>query len=331
MAAGLALGVLGGQAAVAQEEFVPPEVVVTDRNAALLYHRVWMYMDRDLQELWVSGEPSTLAEGGAAMLRDSQDTIRAILKATRQDHADWEVEFEQGPHALLPNLGKLRATARVLAADALRCAEDGDPAGAAERIGALYRMGEHSTPETFYIGSLVGLAISNLGNRLANQLLDADVLDAHAAGVLLAELERVDLDNPLNIREAIRQERDGLADYFLTHCTGPDAGQQLLEHVPAMVGDDSDVMEGPLSAMDGDALRRDFQGYRRFYDDVLSVWDEPDAGKRITEMEQATAEGEYGQVAKIFSASLSKSRQHAEAFRDDHTALLDRLRQAADG
>jgi len=124
MMAGLTLGVLGGgwcAPALGQEAFVPPEVVVTDRNAAVLYYRVWLNMGPGLDEtLDDEGEGYGVAEGARQVLEAEAGTVHALLKASRQSHADWEVEFEQGPYALLPSLGKIRYSSKLLAAHALR-------------------------------------------------------------------------------------------------------------------------------------------------------------------------------------------------------------------
>ena len=332
MAAGLALGVLGGQAAVAQEEFVPPEVVVTDHNAALLYFRAWLSMSSKLD--WTlddEGDGYGVAEGGHDELVSSQPSIRALLKATRQSHADWDVEFEQGPNAILPSLGRMRYSSKVLAADALRCAEDGDAVGAGERLGAIYRSGQHLASQRVLISSLVGMAIANLANDVTTQMLDAGQLDAEGARALLDAMDAIDASNPIRIRETVYGERDIVSDYFVTHCTGEDAGETLRRFAPSMMGSMPDADESPLYTMNAAELREDIAGFRKFHDDVLAVWDDEDASARISELGDRVGEGAYGEFAKIFAASFSRARQNVEAFRDEFTSLRARLEALAEG
>ncbi|MFG0306513.1 MAG: hypothetical protein ACF8Q5_09925 [Phycisphaerales bacterium JB040] len=338
MAAGLGFGVLGGGwgglggVALAQEDFVPPEVAVTEHNAALIYFRAWLSMSSELDwTLEDEGDGYALAEGGREELLKSQPSIRALLKASRQSHADWGVEYEQGPHALLPSLGRMRYTSKVLAADALRCAGDGDASGAAERLGAIYRSGVHLSSQRVLISSLVGMAIANLGNRLTEQMLEAGQLDEGSARSLLRAMDSIDPSNPMRLRETVSGERDIVSDYIIAHCTGERAGELLRALASSMLGSIPEADENPLYAMNGAELRNDIAVFRTFYDDVLAVWDDEDASRKIAELGDRVGEGEYGHFAKLFAASFGRARQNAEAFEDEFTALRARLEALAEG
>ncbi|MFT5424864.1 MAG: hypothetical protein ACI89L_002667 [Phycisphaerales bacterium] len=314
--------------ATAQPGAAMPYVQVTDHNAALLYYNAWMSRAPDLDDAMESTDDGyVLVEGGHETLTKAADTIDALLRASRQDHADWEIEYELGPEALLPYLSKVRYTSKVFAADALRCAQDGDAAGAAERVAAIYRVADHLSGDRILISSLVGMAMNSFGNTIGAQLAQAGSLTPEAARSLLTAMRHVNVENPCGLRGAVIGERDIMGNYFIENFTGPDAGAWVMSFAPEMFDVETASSTSPVGEMSGAQLRRDIQGFRRFYDDTLAVWDQPNAADQITELSKGIETGEYGEFAKLFAASLSKSRQNMDRFRKDHAEAITQMQK----
>lgn len=310
------LSTLGPAPALAQMS--PPQIEVTSHNAALLYDRAWMTMDSDLTLSFdSSADGPALFEGGARAMTENQDTVQALLKASRQREADWDVEYEMGLFALMPHLGKMRATAKILAGDALRCAQEGDAAGAGERVAAIYRVAKHLDKDTILINALVGMAISNLGNRMSVELAEQGILTPQTARTILDAMSRINPEDPVNLRATVLGERDVMANYFLTHFTGPDAGQRIVR-MEEFNFDITEPAPARMAEMDGEALRADLKGFSRFHDHVLEAWDGPDATLRVASIEQRLIDGEYGVFAELLAASFGKMRSNLDTFQTDY-------------
>ena len=81
---------------------------------------------------------------------------------------------------LLPQLGKLRAAARVLCFDAMLAAEAGDGERAVADLAAMMAISVHVQDGRILIGDLVGIAIRSMARTRAIELLEwkPDLLDA---------------------------------------------------------------------------------------------------------------------------------------------------------
>ncbi len=304
-------------------------------NAALLYYRYWMSGEATMtsapneeQNMEVDGRPS---EVYIEILIAGQETIRGYLKASRIKHADWGVEYEEGFHALLPHLGKLRMTARVLTADALRLLDSGEVEPAAERIAALFRMGEQTSRDRVLISSLVGVAITALAIDQVEELVASEKLTAEARDTILDALNMIDLDNPANVRGAVLGERDIFLRWATRNYTGPTAGADFVELMYPVV--EGTAAEPPqwtaiISEFNGDQLQADIKEAERYYDDILSIWDLPDAGDRIDQLALLIENGHYGVAGRMVLPSMSKIWDSAQRIRREITETRKLLEDA---
>jgi len=307
----------------------PPSYQVTSHNAALLYYRAWLDMSSDLSDtLADDGETLSLPVGASEILEANAHSIENLLRATRQHNADWDVEYEMGFDALMPHLGKMRYSIKIFAADALRCIEQGDSDGAAERIAAMYCAAGHLKNDHILISTLVGLSMTNLSNRLTEQLLDDQSLTPANAEIILVAMRKIDLSNPIGVRDAIRGECDITVNYFTKNFSGPDAGAKLIEALQSWPQDQAESTRA-ISKMDGEELREDLSGASRYYQDVLALWDEPDAATQIAALVTPLENEEYGIFTKFFGAAFGRARQNVEAFVISQTKTMARLQTVA--
>lgn len=296
-------------------------------NAALGYYRAWNLMDRDLQLGLLSDDDEfRVSDEGAERLAGAQDTVRSLLEASANGVADWDIAYGEGPLALLPHLGLMRASARVVGADALRHAASGDHSGAAERIAALYRMSGDVSGDRILISSLVGMAIGNEANKLANHLLDARVIDADNAAVVLEAIEELDAADRFGLRDAIVGEWRMIAEFLLARSPEEGAGKWLIETM-GMEADDAESKR--IAAMDKPALIRELGGWSAYYSDMLGAWDAGDRA-RMDAVVERLKDGEYGTITVVMAASLTRAFDSDRKSTEDINALIERLKGIAD-
>jgi hypothetical protein len=303
-------------------------VGASDSNAALSYYRAWATMNPDLAEMLdTRGETMTLEAGAAEQLLGAQEVIDDLIEASEIAGVDWEVKYADGFAALMPHLGKMRTGAKLVGADALRCAEAGDGAGAAERLGSLYRMAGHVSGDPLLISSMVGMAIGNLANDLTGQLIDDDALDADDAKVVLHAIGDADRVNRFGEREAIIGEWRIMCEYILRNARGDRAGAEML----AAIGMDADSEPTrAISRMNAQELLAEIGGLSVYHGDVLAAWDAGDRDELIaieTRIEQNQA---YGAVARVLGVAVVRIYDSYMKQNSDTKALVERLQEVAD-
>ncbi len=296
-------------------------------NAALEYYRAWSVMDDTLQlTLITGGERMELTEDGAEKLRGGQDTIRMLLSASQSGVADWRIEYEDGPLALLPHLGRLRGSSKTLAADAIRCAADGDSVGAAERLAGIFRMCEDTSNDRVLISSMVSMAMSNLAIQLTNEMLEDGKLGEPESKVVLQAMKELRTDDRYGLRDAVVGEWRMIAEYLLMNAPEEGAGRWLLETM-GMEADDAESKR--IAAMDKDALMRELGGWSAFYSDMLGAWDAADRARMDLVVERLK-DGEYGTLTLVMAASLTRAFDSNQQSKRDFEALIGRLEGIAD-
>lgn len=290
-------------------------------NAALGYYRAWMNQTPELQEVLVTGgETLSLAAGGEDLLASSQETINALLSATRSGEADWDIAYEEGPGALLPHLGKMRASAKILAADALRCANAGDHAGAAQRAAALYRMSGQVSQDDILICSLVGMAISQLGNGLTTQLIDQGALDAAGATAVLTAIHSAPSDR-FGMRDAIIGEWRIISESVLRNSGEEHPGAWLMEQIQM---DEESELQRDVAAMTRGELLDQLGGFARYHSDMLVAWDAKDA-EALSKVEAGVEENTYGMLTRLLGAPMSRAFASQQRFDADLEVLIGKL------
>jgi hypothetical protein len=310
--------VAGGATSVAGE---------VDTNASLDYYRAWMTMNPDLPgALDSSGDEHSVAQGHVTLLLESAGDIEALLQASRIGGADWAVNIEDGPGAAMPHLGKMRGSAKAIAADAIRCADAGDRAGAAERVAALYNMSGHVTGDRLLISSLVGMAIANLGNELSVQFIEQGVFGQAEAMIVLEGIHRLDERDPCGIHRAIVGEWRIISEYVLTHADGDDAGAWLIGQFQAA----GDTAPGrAIRRMDQSALLGELGGFSQYHGVVLAAWARGDADG-LKQAEQKLTAGAYGSLAELVGGSYTRAFASTQRFDSELADLVERLEEIGD-
>ncbi len=295
----------------AQPLEAPPPTSVT--NAALLYYRYWLVMPDELREALrkeYTGKPAWRpGEELANLLEQNQDIVRGLLKASYVEHCDWGIEIEESINTLLPHLSELRTSTRLLSADARRLMDAGEIDAASERIAALYRMSAHAAREPVLISSLVSLAILSRAGDEVQELIATGSLTATARDMILNAIDTLDQDDPGHLRQAIEGERTIFLGGIRRQFSGPDAGKHLADAMEQQDWGVPPPVVAAVRAANAAMLAQDLSRAEQFYDEVLQVWDQPDALQQITRLEQAVENGRYGRIGPIILPAISRAYQ----------------------
>lgn len=184
-----------------------PEAVEDENNAALDYQKAFAATVRfngqysDSPEYFANRSDGTYFSGPevTTYLQQNAAAIQALLQAVEKPRCDWKLNYAQGYAILLPHLGPLRNSARLLAAYARECAHRGQHAEAARAIAAMYAMARHAERDPILICGLVAIAIS----AIADQAIESIVLWETPAAVADIEGYRKALWVGRNWRERV--------------------------------------------------------------------------------------------------------------------------------
>lgn len=317
-------------AAVAnQDEFADPT------NAALVYSRVWMVISPDL--LGRAGSTSERTVEWRADEKTSQDLashqihIESLVRAASIEHADWGIEYSQGIQALLPHLGKMRQTARLLGADARRLIDLGQNSAATSRVVAMLSMPRHCSSDGVLISSLVGGAIATLGAEEAEVLLASNKLNATDRQQLINAIDRLLNDaDTFGVSKALRGERQMFLRRLRTQTQGrgTQGGKAVVEILTPLVnvGEQSAALE-QVGRLNEVGLKSEFDKAEKFYDEIEKAWSTPaNRGEAIADLEKRI--DDFGPITKLITPTLSKIDPNVQKALDALKAVRAKLTEA---
>ncbi len=148
-----------------------------------------------------------------AALARLQPVFRAMQRGSRQGFSDFDLQYSEGFGLLLPHLGPLRSISGLMTKDAMVRVHDGDAAGAAESIAALYRVSDHLADDRVMISSLVGQAVFDQADRAAQAGLDRSAFGAAESSTLLEAVKRLDDRDPFDVVGALRNEQQTVVSW----------------------------------------------------------------------------------------------------------------------
>ncbi|MCB9844834.1 MAG: hypothetical protein H6811_02445 [Phycisphaeraceae bacterium] len=317
---------------------IPADRLVQPReiNAALLYYRAWMVGDTFFREFGeredVYGDAGWRPpEDVRTFLSDNEDSIGSILEAAAQPQADFGIEYDKGFMALLPHLGKLRMTARVLATDSRRLIASGDGDGSAERIAGIYGIASHNRSDRVLISTLVSMAVSSLAHQELDELLASELLTENGRQEILAMMDRFGEDDPFGAELALRMEQQLIPAWIARTYAGPTAGLQIMKSGLLSIVDQpaTGLSKLGIAAMSDVAIAADLEGYTRYFEDVLKNWGRPDADELLQASAQLAESGHYGVFSRLLCPALTGAHRSDMKARAALEAARDRL-EAAD-
>ncbi|MBK7406303.1 MAG: hypothetical protein IPJ41_17270 [Phycisphaerales bacterium] len=298
-------------------------------NAALLYYQIFMQKDQELIESYVYFDDDPDNDAGVKLPREdaerlyaaSQDYFGRLQHASQLPECDFGVQYENGWEALLPHLGDMRNSTRVLAADAWRHVQAKEGDLAVDRVETMYSMSRQVTEDRILICSLVGVAMASKAHTATRMLIDSGTLTGQGRDRLIAALERFGEEDPFHTRQCVTMEAAISIGWLAKKFPEGHAGS-LLEY-----GADPDpALAARLAAMDGPTLIRDAERMRDYYKRGLAVWDDADAPQKLDALATAVQAGGFGDVARVFGASLGQVRKSSTRAETELADTLEALR-----
>jgi hypothetical protein len=317
-----------------------PDIPLTPArsNAALQYHSSWMMLDSLLGYDQLTADEIAAIERGElpdsylVVLAGEEEKISALIDATRLKLCDFGLPYEKGVEALIPQLGEIRQSAKLLIADARRL-EETDMDAAVERLAAVIRMGEHASQTKTVIGSLVGVAIADMSREQSKRLLDEGKLSADQAGVLDRSLNRVLTDDPFHSLLAIKTEATIMPVWIKYNYIGKDAGKELSKLFSlvdgAAQGEDKEVRS--IMQMNGEQIAKLADQMTTGYVDTVEAWQAEDSIHEMSEVEHGIVSGDYGMVGKLLLPAISNFRSRLIDAEQNFIEFRRELREVTKG
>jgi hypothetical protein len=186
---------------------MPPD----DENAAVLLARAFKLMDAAspsepadwMDFLYEEGHPRRPdAEAALKLHAKAMALARAALVRPR---CDFGLDYTKGANLLLPHLAKLRAFARLFAAEALLNALNGKGPEAADSIRQILLLARALDEEPILISRLVSIAISGIGMNTLKEVEAMGALGDEERRLLVGLIASLDFEKAAT--EALISER----------------------------------------------------------------------------------------------------------------------------
>jgi len=144
-------------------------------------------------------------------VRSAGPALHLLHKAAAIDHCDWGIDWKEGPHTLLPHLGKVRHLARLAMLRARCRLADGKTDDALGDVVAVLRLSRHVTQNDFVVEMLVGIAIESV----AIDMLTAELGRLTPAQKKTLARQFDALPEPTTLAGAMLAEKAGIVDWII--------------------------------------------------------------------------------------------------------------------
>ncbi len=282
------------------------------RNAATWYQRAFEQLEQFTPEEMeaISNFRSSPGQPPSpevrALLNRAAPIVDSVIRASQQGYSDFGLDYSQGFDMLLPHLSPMRNLARLVQADSAMRLHDGDGAGAAERIGALYRIADQAGDDRILISSLVGRAVFEVAEQSAQMGFDRGAFDPAAASVLLKATRAFDQDDPFQTLDAILMEQtlcvDVMRDHFLSG--DPEKRSGILTDLASDAG-----LGEQLAQLSPEEIETSLNQYSDLMEQFVVAFSQEDrevARAQLDAIAKGFESGEYGLIAQILTPSLSR-------------------------
>lgn len=302
-------------------------------NAATWYQRAidqFNQLSQEQRQLladgWDYGNEPPPPEIRAAMV-NAQGILQMFQRGAVQEYCDFHLDRSQGFDLVMPQLNWLRSLVKTANNDALLRLYDGDSAGAADRLAAIYRMSAHPSDDGIIISSLVGQAIFSLADRSAQFALDRGALSADDSATLLNAVNGLGGNDPFRFVEATASEQEIAVATFESKWDSDEERQHLLEVFAT--GDGPRDMA--LAALDKEGFAQAVDQYDKVMDRMVEAMALPDpegAKAAVAEIQAEIEAGEHGPLAAVYMPAMSKvveQKLKGEKMIADRIAVLQKL------
>jgi len=307
------------------------------RNAAKWYERAFADLERfsaeemELIEAYRGTPGATPSPEVRALLNRAAPIIDNVMRASAQGYSDFGLDYSQGFDLLLPHLGKMRSIARLMQADSAMRLSDGDGAGAAQRIAAMYRLADHTGDDHILISSLVSRAVFEVADQAAQNGFDRGAFDPATAMVLLRSTQAFNQRDPFQTLEAIMMEQTLAINFVREHFTSDDPAKWS-EVMGDLVSESN--LDEQFDSMSREALEADLNRYSTLMDRYVEVWagDDPDVVReQLKQIERELEQREHGLIAQLLLPAFGRVYELGLVSRDKLHARIELLEGVTKG
>ncbi len=307
------------------------------RNAASWYQRAFGELERfsreemELIEAYRSSPGAAPSPEVRALLNRATPIIDNVLRASAQGYSDFGLDYSQGFDLLMPHLSKMRSIARLMQAESMMRLSDGDGAGAAQRIAAMYRLADHTGDDHILISSLVSRAIFEVADTSAQIGFDHGAIDPASAMLLLRSARAFDQNDPFQSIEALAMEQTLCMNMVREHFLGGDA--QKKSEILTMLARDGDLDE-QFGNLTPEQLEVHIGRYTALMDRYTEIWmsDDPEAAReQLAQIERELEAGEHGLIAQLLMPALGRAYEMMTLGRDRLHARIELLEGITQG
>lgn len=281
-------------------------------NAALLYWRAFSLMGSELQKTISELSPSisdrifNLDLNQRAALQHTPDIIDHLMRAAEMDRCEFALDYDRWPDTLLPHLGAMRNSVRLLAIDARIKLNAGDTDAAVDRVAAAIRMSRHAADDHTLICSLVSVAMFAVTDAVLQAALPPDSLTPGQRARIADALAQFSAEDPFRTRASVAMEARLTSTWVRARLADPDSRRELIHFFTA-----DDGMSDNLAHIieSGQPLHAEADLLTAAYAQTLVAWDSDDPVKSLNIVKEQLEEGAFGAVAPSILPALSNARR----------------------
>lgn len=293
----------------AESKVNPP--LLQGENAATAYIAAWDSISADTRVI----VGNSADERQHSTLVEQQAYVERLIAAAMLDKCDWGLNYAGGLDTLLPHLGMMRASARVLAADATRLMSlegtteqrAAHEREAMRRIKAILGLSRHVRDDRVLISSLVSAAITSLGRSWVEERVYAGTLSVESAQVALGAMRQMRREDLFGIRASVEGEGDIFDNWLKAEFSDEAGPEKLAELIGTMQAEVSNPADAVIAKMTRAEFDKAVAQMREFYTDNAAVWTKPDGREQIGKLATAVLAGDYGPITMRLAAVLDRA------------------------
>jgi hypothetical protein len=242
-----------------------------------------------------------------AVLARVEPVLSAARSGARQEYNDFGLDYTQGIELMLPHLGKLRNIGRLMAADAAVRLHDGDASGAADQIASVYRIADHLPADEILISSLVGQAVFQSADRVAQMGLDRGDFGPTESSTLRDALQTLGERDPFDLTGAMENEGVIMTDWVRQKYGDAEVRAHMMDDLSMELGASGQL--AALMLVEDSQFEGALDQYGQVMDRVVDAFsmDDPDEARLMLEQIGGEIErGEHGALAMLMSPATAR-------------------------
>ena len=322
----------GGNAADVWRQVFPmlrPKSV--DNPAGLLTAEEWDDLEASPQMPLTHRTDLTEAERARAkvFLAKLAPLLSTIADASAERRCDFGLDRREGFELVLPHLGPMRKSVRLMQLQSEVQRGDGDMAGFVQTQGAVVRIAMQPVQDEMVIGSLVGSAIAHSAMQYTRAAIDQGQCTQQAAKDLIEAMAPLQGDDPMRFAAGPLHEFEALEATLTRSSERGQEARDFYERLGVPPTDfDGSARPGPRE------LLHALPQVKPIFDMQAQAMAEPDPAKARALLAKADAMAQAlppsASAFRIMLPDLGRVMQSRDRLKSDVAALMKTLQAIAD-